>query len=197
MKCLLQKLQYKLGPYYDVVIFAVTLLVANGLWKLTIGGDEHGDYVTLFGLDVSPFFAAVTQHVADAVYGCVHLVRDTVHLTGRRVWFDSGNGSRIVWGCSGIKQAWIWFALMLTTRGRWLHKLWFIPLGWLICHGFNILRISLISLFIEFHPERFHFLHDYLFKYLFYGLMFLLWVLWIEKLTINTSLSEASQSINN
>ena len=197
MKSRLQKLKYKLGPYYDVVIFAVTLLLANGLWKLTVSGEEHSDVVTWCGLDVSVVFSALSQHVAEAVYSCVHLVRDTVHLTGRRIWFDSGSGTIVAWSCSGLKQAWIWFALMLTARGSWLRKLWFIPLGWLICHGFNILRISLICLFIEFHPEWFHLLHDYLFKYLFYGLMFLMWVLWIEKLTINTSLSEASQSINN
>ena len=177
----MQKLQYKLGPYYDVVIFAVTLFAANGLWKLTVSGEDHSPVVTWLGLDVSPVFGAVCHHVADAVYGFVHLFRDTVHQSGLRIWFDSGNGSMVAWGCSGIKQAWIWLALMLTSRGSWLRKLWYIPLGWLICHGFNILRISLISLFIEFHPEWFHMLHDYLFKYLFYGIMFLMWLLWIEK----------------
>jgi hypothetical protein len=37
-------------------------------------------------------------------------------------------------------------------------------------------------LFIEFHPEWFDLLHEYIFKYLFYGMLFLLWVWWTEKI---------------
>ena len=62
----------------------------------------------------------------------------------------------------------------------WLHKLWFIPFGWLCCYLFNILRIFIIALFIEHHPEWFHVLHDYIFKYLFYGMLFGLWVWFVE-----------------
>lgn len=185
MAALLTHMREKLGVYYDVVVFAVTLVAADLLWKLTVSGDEHGTEVLWLGLDVSAFFDAVTGHVTEAVYGLVHCLRDTVHLSGRRIWFDSGIASRIVWGCSGIKQAWIWLALMLTARGSWLRKAWFIPLGWLCCHLFNILRISLICLLIEFHPDWFHILHDYIFKYLFYGMMFGLWVWWVEKLKVD------------
>ena len=128
MAALLTHIREKLGVYYDVVVFAVTLIAADLLWKLTVSGDEHGTEVLWLGLDVSACFDAVTGHVTEAVYGLVHCVRDTVHLSGRRIWFDSGSASRIVWGCSGIKQAWIWLALMLTARGSWVRKAWFIPM---------------------------------------------------------------------
>lgn len=187
MKSFLDHIRRLLGPYYDVVVFAVTLLAADLLWKLTVHGDERGTEVTWFALNASPLFDAVTRHVTDEVYWVVQCFRDTVHLTGQRIWFDSGSGSRIVWSCSGLKQAWIWLALMLTARGSWARKAWFIPMGWLCCHLFNILRISAICLFIEFHPDWFHPLHDYLFKYLFYGMMFGLWVWWIEKVGVKAN----------
>ena len=53
-------------------------------------------------------------------------------------------------------------------------------MGWLLCHAFNILRIWLITLAIEHHPDWFPVLHDYVFKYLFYGMMFALWVWFVE-----------------
>lgn len=180
-----------LGSYYDVTVFAVTVVVADLLWKLTIHGDEHGTDVMWLMLDVSVFFDAVTVHVTNAVYWLVSCFRDTVHLSGRYIWFDSGSSSHIVWGCSGIKQAWVWFALMLTARGPWVRKAWFIPLGWLACYAFNILRISLICLLIESHPDWFHILHNYIFKYLFYGMMFGLWVWWIAK--INSSAASSAR----
>ena len=43
-------------------------------------------------------------------------------------------------------------------------------------------RIAAIALLIEHHPTWFHTLHDYLFKYLFYAMLFGLWVLFVEKI---------------
>lgn len=173
----------RLSPYKDVIIFMVTLMVANYFWKFTMVGDENGEVVTWFGLDVTAPFLFMTRHIAAAVYWLVALFRDTVFMVGENaIRFESGSGTSIIWGCSGLKQMFIWTCLMLTVRGGWIHKTWFIPLGWVCCHSFNILRIFLITLFIEFHPAWFPMLHDYIFKYLFYGMMFGLWVLFVEKI---------------
>lgn len=71
---------------------------------------------------------------------------------------------------------------MLFASDSWKHKLWFIPLGVVCSFAFNLLRIAIITLVIEFHPECFYVLHTYVFKYLFYGFLFALWVVWVEKL---------------
>ena len=182
-------------PYADVIIFMVTLLIANYSWKYTMVGDEYGSTVTWFGMDITAPFEFMALHIASAVYWCVSLFRDTVHLTnnGHTILFDSGVSTTIIWGCSGLKQMFIWMCLMLTVRSNgakvtWLHKLWYIPLGWICCHAFNIFRISIIAMFIEFHPSWFHVLHDYCFKYMFYAMLFGLWVLFVEK--IRPSVSE-------
>lgn len=183
-------------PYKDVIVFMITLLVANFFWKFTMIGDEDGEMVTWFGIDLTAIFEAVSSHVASAVYWVVSLFRDTVHLiNGHYIRFDSGSGTIVVWSCTGLKQMFIWMCLILTVPGTsnikhqtsnnhslWLHKLWFIPFGWLVCYAFNILRISLIALLIEFHPAWFPFLHEWLFKYLFYAMLFGLWVIFVEKI---------------
>ena len=173
----------RLKPYKSIIVFMLTLLIVNYFWKFTMIGDEDGDIVTWFGLDVTAPFEFMSCHVASAVYWLLSLCRDTVHLIDpHTIRFDSGSGTRIIWGCSGLKQAFIWFWLIFTVRGGWVHKTWFIPLGWLCCYAFNILRIFLISLFIEFHPTWFTFLHDGLFKYAFYLMLFGLWLLFVEKI---------------
>lgn len=180
---MIKKIIEPLKPYADVIIFMVTLLVVNYAWKYTVTGDENGDAVTWFGLDITAPFEFMACHIASAVYWVVSLFRDTVHMVGdHSIRFDSGSGTTIIWGCTALKQSFIWLCLMLTVRGGWKHKLWFIPLGWLCCYVFNILRIAAISLFIEFHPEWFHFLHDYIFKYLFYAMLFGLWVWFVERI---------------
>ena len=197
MKCPSLKQRFEwLKPYEDVIIFMITLLVANYAWKWTFTGDENGDIVTWLGYDVTAPFEFKACHIARVVYWLVSLVRDTVYMVGdHTVRFDTGSGSTIIWGCTGLKQSFIWMCLILTVKNTQpayktrLHKLWFIPVGWLCCYVFNILRIFIITLFVEFHPEWFHFLHDYLFKYLFYAMLFGLWVIFVEKIRPSASAS--------
>ncbi len=189
-------------PYRDVIIFVITLFAANFFWKWTMNGDEDGEVVTWFGLDVTVPFEFMSAHIARVVYELVSLFRDTVYMYGEHVIrFESGSGSSIIWGCTGLKQAFIWFWLIATVR-PWivrfspftfhlspftLAKLWYIPLGWICCYAFNILRIFIITLCVEHHPDWFPILHDYIFKYLFYGMMFGLWVIFVEKIRSSVS----------
>lgn len=178
-----RNLKTALAPYADVIIFMLTLLVANYAWKWTVIGDESNISVTWFGVDITAPFDWFAANTAAAVYWLISLFRDTVYMSDAlTIRFESGSGTRIVWACTALKQSFIWLCLLLTTRGGWKHKLWFIPFGWLCIYLFNILRIALIALFIEFHPDWFHMLHDYLFKYLFYGMMFALWLWFVERI---------------
>ncbi len=194
-----QKIRERVKPYKDVIVFIITLLIANYFWKFTMVGDENGDAVTWFGIDITAPFEFMACHVADAVYWIVGLFRDTVYKVGDHVIrYDNGVGTSIIWGCTGLKQSFIFMCLILTVlpvRFRisdlgfrnsnfkfQIAKLWFIPIGWLCCYAFNIARIAAITLLIEFHPDWFHFLHDYLFKYLFYAMLFGLWVIFVEKI---------------
>ena len=186
----LSKYLEPLKPYSDVIIFMVTLLVANYAWKWTMVGDENGDCVTWFGLDITAPFEFMACHIASVVYWLVSLFRDTAYMSDAHTirFASGGTGTSVIWGCTGLKQSFIWLCLILTVKGTtatsgkalWLKKLWFIPLGWVCCYAFNILRIFLIALLIEHHPEWFHMLHDYIFKYLFYGMLFGLWVWFVE-----------------
>ena len=176
-------------PYKDVTIFFVTMIVANYAWKWTFTGDESGEAVLWLGLNVTAPFDVMARHFASVVYRLVSLVRDTASMVGNyTIRFESGVSTKVVWGCTGLKQSFIWLCIMLTVPATapayktWLHKLWYIPLGWVCAYLFNILRITLIALFIEYHPEWFDFLHDIFFKYLFYLMFFGLWALFVGKI---------------
>ena len=174
----LEHIKETLRPYIDIILFVVALLAANYFWKFTILGDEGSDQVTWFGIDISRPFDIMSYHITSVVYWLLSLTNDHVYFfEPNLIQFDTGTGTRIVWGCTGLKQSFIWIIIMLVARGSWLHNLWFIPLGLVCAYLFNILRITLIAMAIEHHPEWFEFLHEYLFKYLFYGMLFCLLLL--------------------
>ena len=180
----IQQLLMCLKPYADVIRFMAVLLLGNALWKLTFHGDEAGNYITFLGFDLTHFFSIASSHVSKASYVLVHAIEDSAQLLyGHIIRFSNDVTISVVWGCSAVKQGLLFTLIMLLSRGPWLRKLWFIPLGWLMVYLFNIMRIAIIALLIHHHPTWFEFLHTYLFKYLFYGMIFALWVVWTERLS--------------
>ena len=183
IKSLYESVKPELMAQKSVVVFVVVLLLSNLVWKTAVSGDElaqtTADRVTVCGLDATPVFDFMSRHVAKSVYHFIHLFNPTVHIRGgNHIFYDNGVGSLIVWSCSGLKQMFIFTCILLFSVGPWKHKLWFVPLGILLCDIVNILRISAITMIIETHRSWFPILHDHIFKYLFYLLIFLYWVIW-------------------
>ena len=94
--------------------------------------------------------------------------------------------------CASLKQWLHWLFLMLLFPGPWKHKAWYIPAGLVIIEWTNVVRICGIMLMQIHWPNinihlfgdninTFHLAHDYIFKAFFYLIIFLMWVLWVEK----------------
>lgn len=186
MKFLYIKLPQKLEPYKGILLFAIVMLISNFFWKYNVLGDEVNrldSMVTFWGMDISTPFIWMAKHVAIVSVAILNFFGSDVILKPGNI-FQHTNDLRIqiVWACTGIKQAYIFFCILAFARGSWLKKLWFIPLGILIVYLFNIFRIVFIVGMYKSYPESFDFLHLYAFKYAFYGVIFIMWVLWEEKI---------------
>lgn len=123
MKFPLIKLPPKLAPYRGVIGFVVILMASNLIWKYNVLGDETDTLVTLFGMDISAPFVYMARHVAEL---CTWLL----HSTGHNVTLDTSNILRhdnnvsvqIIWGCTGLKQAYIFICIIAFSRGPWAKK---------------------------------------------------------------------------
>ena len=176
----------KLAPFKGVILFGIILMGTNFFWKYNVLGDESksiDSMVTFWGLNISAPFIWMAHHVAHVSLSILRFFGSGVELetAGNILRHPNGHAVQIIWACTGIKQAYICFCILAFSRGPWLKKLWFIPLSVLVVYAFNIFRITFIVACIENHPAWFEFLHLYAFKYVFYGIIFLLWVLWEER----------------
>lgn len=177
------KFPEKLVPYKGVIYFFVILLVSHFFWKLTLLGDESDTVVTFFGIDVSAIFNAISDHVAKVCFALLSFLAYEVKLEpGNIISYANGVSIKIVWACTGLKQAYIFAVIIAFYAGSWRKKLWFIPLGLIVIYIYNIFRIVAIIALIENNPTNFKFLHEGFFKYIFYGIIFLMWMLWEEKI---------------
>ncbi len=83
--------------------------------------------------------------------------------------------------CTSLKQWLHWLFLMLIFPGPWKHKMWYIPLGLVIIEFINVVRVVGITLCMIPFPNHFDFFHDYFFKTFFYLMIFVMWMIWVEK----------------
>jgi exosortase/archaeosortase family protein len=200
MKKLHLKLPEKLQPYRGVILFAVVLLLSNFFWKYNVLGDESANInstITFWGLNITFPFSWMAHHVASVTKSIMQFFGSEVKLgADNTLSFPNGNSVLLIWACTGIKQAFICFCIFLFSRGPWIEKLWYIPFSLVVVYLFNILRVIIITICIENHPEQFDFIHHYLLKYLFYGVIFLLWVFWEEKIAGKRISSTSSISDN-
>lgn len=97
------------------------------------------------------------------------------------MWFANGGYVQVVESCSGLKQFYQIIVLFVLFPGPWKHKLWYIPMSILIMHLVNITRIVILSVVVLWKPDYWHFIHDWVLRPGFYVVIFVLWVVWVER----------------
>lgn len=84
-------------------------------------------------------------------------------------------------GCNGLNVMVIFVSFLIAFGKIGKRMLWFVPLGILVIHLFNILRILLLFHVTISMPDFLYFSHKYLFTAFIYIGVFGMWALWIFK----------------
>ena len=97
---------------------------------------------------------------------------------------DGSNGVWIGGPCNGINLMFLFAIFVIAYPGNIKNKLWYIPLGILIVHSINILRIVALAFIAFYYPNYLNFNHTYTFTFLAYSAVFGLWMLWVNKFSL-------------
>jgi exosortase/archaeosortase family protein len=106
----------------------------------------------------------------------------SLKISDHTMTFDNGSWISINGSCAGDKQILQFMLLILIYPGIWKQKLWFIPLGMLLIHFTNVLRIVLLSVVSINKPEWWHLAHDTVLRGMFYVVILILWIIWVERI---------------
>jgi exosortase/archaeosortase family protein len=178
-------------PYKSILLFLFLLFLFHFSWKLTIDGDRDDEFMYFLGKDVTPeWFHTACLWLTSATAWFIRLFPEGQDLIINRIYMsfpvNAGWSIRIIWGCTGIKQMSIFCGIMLFykcypfLKYQW-HKLWYVPVGCIVLTAYNIIRIGSTVLLTKGHPEKFDSLHDGIFRYIYYGIVFVLWMIWEER----------------
>lgn len=97
------------------------------------------------------------------------------------VWYNKKYTLRIVEGCNAVSVIILFISFVIAFSGKIKTTLIFILFGGLIIYVLNVIRIASLTILLFHFPEKEHILHGVLFPLIIYGLVFLLWIIWVNK----------------
>jgi exosortase family protein XrtF len=97
------------------------------------------------------------------------------------IFFKNKSVAQIVEGCNGISVIILFVSFIVAFSGNLKNTLLFIFGGSLVIYILNVLRIAVLTVGVYYFPEQLHILHGVLFPLMIYGVVLVLWVIWVNK----------------
>jgi len=97
------------------------------------------------------------------------------------LFYNQRHMARIIEGCNGLSVIVLFVSFVVAFSGKKRETILFIIGGSLLIHVLNVFRIALLSVLLYHFPEREHILHGVFFPLFIYGVVFLLWIIWVNK----------------
>jgi exosortase family protein XrtF len=89
--------------------------------------------------------------------------------------------ARVIEGCNAISIIILFISFVVAFAGRWKTTLFYCFAGSIIVYAFNLIRIVILSVGLYHYPWRQEILHTVIFPMLIYGIVFLLWMVWVNR----------------
>lgn len=89
--------------------------------------------------------------------------------------------ARIIEGCNGLSVIVLFISFVIAFSGKLKPTVLFIIGGSLLIHVLNVVRIALLCILMYYFPNQEHLLHGVVFPLFIYGVVFILWVIWVNK----------------
>ena len=133
--------------------------------------------------DVDGFTSVVGSHVWQVMnfFNCDIKILKSELNPYFEVWYNKKYVVRIIEGCNAVSVIILFVSFVIAFSGKFKTTLVFILFGILFIYILNIIRIALLSILMFHFPEREHILHGVLFPLIIYGLVFILWIIWVNK----------------
>jgi len=91
--------------------------------------------------------------------------------------------ARVVEGCNAMSVLILFVSFMMAFAGRFKTTLLYVLAGSTLLYIVNLIRIAVLSIGLYHYPWRRDILHSVIFPMIIYGMVFLLWMVWINRFT--------------
>lgn len=132
----------------------------------------------------------MTTLVAEQASGFVNLVGEESHITKhpkQAAWVFYVNDkrvARVVEGCNAISVMALFAAFIIAFSTTFKRTSLYIIMGIILLHILNVVRVGLLGIGLYYYKEHGPLLHDIVFPLFIYGVVVVLWISWVMKLSV-------------
>ena len=101
-----------------------------------------------------------------------------------KLYYNNKFVARVVEGCNALSVIILFAAFIVAFTGKIKTTVGFILGGSLLIHLLNISRIAILAVALYHFPEQEEMLHGVVFPLFIYGVVFVLWVIWVNKFSL-------------
>ena len=168
--------QYK--PFFSFLIkFLLFYIVFAFVYKMYLGQYD------IEKKEVDYFTEVVASQTVDLLNFCFGEAAQKLHPyeASLKIYFKHKYLARVVEGCNAISVMILFAAFVFAFSSQWKKTTLYILIGISVIHILNIIRIAVLSLSLFYFSEYEEVLHGTLFPLFIYGVVFVLWILWVTK----------------
>lgn len=167
--------------YKSVVKFILTFLLVYAVlsvsYKLYLNISENSNYYP-------DYFTNLTAKQSELILENIGYEAQIIphpDEPSMKLIINSKFVARIIEGCNSISIIILFISFMIAFADKWKATLLYIFAGSTLIYTVNLLRIVLLSIGLYHYPWRREILHTVIFPLIIYGLVFLLWMFWVNR----------------
>lgn len=157
--------------------FGITYLVLTVLYWFYLAQYDAQNY------EPDAMTGIVAYQAEDVIdfFGINASTRPRHHENSYKFFINDQPVARIVEGCNALSVMILFTAFVVAFASTFKRTALFIVIGLIIIHILNVLRVALMCLSLYYYPQYEALVHDIIFPLFIYGVVFLLWILWVTK----------------
>lgn len=140
-------------------------------------------YLNSFGenkLDIITRMVGENTNQLLQFFGVNFTIEDNKSHSFIKLIYNQKYVARIIEGCNAISVIILFVSFVVSFSGKLKSTLLFIFGGSLFIYVLNVTRIALLCVLIFYFPNQKQILHGVLFPLFIYGVVFILWVIWVR-----------------
>jgi len=172
-----------LKKYKNIIIFLVKFFVTYFLLVAIYNGYLQKSQQKEDVYQTSSITTAVANQTVRVLTAFGYNVESTQHdkEMSVKLIIEGKYVARVIEGCNSISLIILFVAFIVAFSGAIKATFLFSVFGSILIYVINVLRIAFLIVMIHKFPSKIAVLHDLVFPAIIYGLIFLLWVLWVNK----------------
>ncbi len=155
--------------------FFLTYIVLTFLYQRYLNGFEENK------IDAITTMVSYNTQWVMQLFNDQSFIEESATHPYMKLFFNNKYVARIVEGCNAISVIVLFISFVVAFSGKLKATLLFIFGGSLLIYVLNVLRIAALSALIFYFPKQEPFLHGVLFPLYIYGVVFILWLIWVRK----------------